>query len=121
MITALLIAYAVLFIHATTWEGQIFEKVGDYLQTRLPEWIQKPLYDCPICMSFWYGTAIQLLLHKNFGVELFLEVFAAAGINVINVVVIRYYKAVSDYIEDNNDEKQKGKTDTESDVQDFYS
>ena len=77
---SILIAFAVLFINSTTWEGMIFEDVANYLDTILPEWIIKPLYGCPICMSFWLGSAFYLL-YEGWNKEMIIVVFAAAGIN----------------------------------------
>ena len=77
---SILIAFAVLFIHTTTTEGHIFEDVANWLDTKLPDWIIKPLYGCPICMSFWYGSAMYILYH-GFDKWIILVVFCAAGIN----------------------------------------
>lgn len=38
-------------------EGMIFERVGKAL-ARLPEWLKKPLFDCPRCNSFWVTTVM---------------------------------------------------------------
>ena len=77
---SVLIAFSVLFINPTTWEGMIFEDVANYFDTILPEWIIKPLYGCPICMSFWWGSAFYLL-YEGWNKEMIIVVFAAAGIN----------------------------------------
>jgi hypothetical protein len=34
---SVLIAFGVLFLNATTWEGMIFDEVANYLDTKLPE------------------------------------------------------------------------------------
>ena len=77
---SILIAFSVLFINSTTWEGMIFEDVANYLDTKLPEWITKPLYGCPICQTFWWGSAFYILYH-GWDKELLIVVFCAAGIN----------------------------------------
>ena len=77
---SVLIAFAVLFIHTTTNEGHIFEDVANWLDTKLPEWIIKPLYGCPICMSFWYGSVFYLF-YNGFDNWIIIVVFCAAGIN----------------------------------------
>ena len=83
---AVLIAFACLFINATTWEGMIFEDVANYLDTKLPEWISKPLYGCPICLSFWYGSLFYII-YEGVKIEMLIVVFAAAGMNaaIINM------------------------------------
>ncbi len=77
---SVLIAFAVLFINSTTWEGMVFSDVANTLDTKLPEWLSKPLYGCPICMSFWYGSLFYIL-YNGFDKWLIIVVFAAAGIN----------------------------------------
>ena len=96
---AVLITFAVLFLNATTWEGQIFEDVANWLDTKLPEAISKPLYGCPICMSFWYGFAAMIVLKGTDVIEysLFVStliVFAAAGINAFIVNLNNHIKDI---------------------------
>ena len=86
---SILIAFAVLFLNATTWEGQIFEDVANWLDTKLPEWISKPLYGCPICMSFWWGS-FAYIVYEGVEIEMILVVFAAAGINAFIVNLNNY-------------------------------
>jgi len=88
-------SFAVLFLNATTWEGQIFEEVANWLDTKLPEWISKPLYGCPICMTFWWGFAAMIALYKMKLIEynwfqVILIVFCAAGINAFIVNLNNY-------------------------------
>jgi len=94
---AVLIAFAVLFLNATTWEGQIFEDVANWLDTKLPEWISKPLYGCPICSSFWYGFAAMITLtaigkSEYNWFQTILIVFCAAGINAFIVNLNNHIK-----------------------------
>jgi len=42
-------------------EKQIFGSTGNWLDNRLPKWICKPLFKCPMCMASIHGTAIYLL------------------------------------------------------------
>lgn len=90
--TALIIAFVVLFLHATTWEGMVFQIVAEKLHT-LPEWMKKPLYDCPICMAPWWGSVILLLMCLHSGdwldpLSWLLLVFAAGGINTVLIHII---------------------------------
>jgi hypothetical protein len=83
---SILIAFAVLFIHTTTTEGHIFEDVANWLDTKLPDWIIKPLYGCPICMSPHWGLGILFLLYLTgryefHFAETILILFSAGGIN----------------------------------------
>lgn len=84
---AIIIAFATLFLHACTWEGMIFGFIPA-ITWNWAEWIKKPLYDCPICMSFWWGGMILLLLGNSFSIEFFITLLAAGGINVLLVSII---------------------------------
>jgi hypothetical protein len=88
---SVLIAFAVLFINATTWEGMIFDEVANYLDTKLPEWISKPLYGCPICQSFWWGSAFYVF-YRGVEKEMLIVVFAAAGINAFIINLNKHIK-----------------------------
>jgi hypothetical protein len=46
---AFIIAMIVLFIHASSWDGMIFEGIKKIIK---PEGhLYKPIYGCPICMT----------------------------------------------------------------------
>ena len=90
---AVLIAFAVLFLNATTWEGMIFEDVANWLDTKLPEWISKPLYGCPICMAVWYGSFFYIL-YSGLDKWIVIVVFAAAGINAFIVNLNNHIKDI---------------------------
>lgn len=48
---SLIVSLMTVGIHATTWEGMIFNRLAEWLKKRLPMWICKPLFSCAICMS----------------------------------------------------------------------
>lgn len=96
---SILIAFAVLFIHTTTNEGHIFEDVANFLDTKLPDWIIKPLYGCPICMSFWYGS-FAYIIYNGFDKWIVLVVFCAAG---INAAIVNLNNTISDLHRDTQD------------------
>jgi hypothetical protein len=83
-------AFIVYFIKATTWRGMIFHGVKQKLRN-LPENIRKPLIECPVCMTPWWGTAIYLTGHytgitefrKLTAQSVIFTVFTASGINTI--------------------------------------
>lgn len=54
---AFMIAFPVLFLHKITEEGMIFQGIRPLLYN-FPEFIKKPLFDCPVCMVPWYGSII---------------------------------------------------------------
>lgn len=67
----------------TFWEGMIFEKIGDWLEAHLPEWINKPTWQCYICTCFWLGTALYWLLWGAGWKEWLLTVIPAMGLNAV--------------------------------------
>ena len=99
--TAFIIAFIVYFIKATTWQGMIFHELTNKLET-WPELIRKPLYECPVCMTPWWGLVIYLTGHYT-GLPEFAElsiqrilftVLVAAGINTIFLIVNKIYDTV---------------------------
>lgn len=63
------------------WEGMIFFQIGNWLDERIPLWLQKPLYSCFICACFWYGSALYWLVWGNSVREWFVCVLSAMGLN----------------------------------------
>lgn len=86
IVIALEISLIILFIHATTWDGHIFSFVRNWIDEKKK--IAKPIYNCPICMTPWYGTALYLVLFKFSFLEWFLTIGVAAGFSVIYVLLI---------------------------------
>lgn len=95
-----ILALIVLFLHACTWKGMIFSFVAENLKD-LPDFIKKPLYDCPICMTLWWGALINWIgnisniWQSHNPVELGFILFAAAGINTVLIYIVEQGKAVS--------------------------
>jgi len=102
----LFITFTVLFLHVTTWEGMIFEIVRTTLDD-LPGNIKKPLYDCPICMTPWWGAVIILVGEYTHNIPCYgfffeaLILFAAAGLNTLLIYIISLAR---DYIIANGEE-----------------
>ena len=83
---AFIIAMIVLFIHACSWQGLIFEGIKKLIK---PEGhIYKPIYGCPICMTPYYGTIIYLLFFRLSFTDWLLTIGTAAGMSVISVILI---------------------------------
>ena len=83
----LIIAFSVLFIHSCTWEGMILESVVKVFW-KAPVWIKKPLFECPICMTPWWGSLIIVLSCINSGVWIdwfswIIIIITAGGINSV--------------------------------------
>ena len=109
--TAFIIAFIVYFIKATTWKGMIFHGVIEKLEW-LPKKLKKPLFECPVCMTPWWGVLIYLIGHYA-GLEEFSEltfrrlvftVFAAAGINTLFLILNKIYDTLATH--EDKDQKQ---------------
>lgn len=99
MTTSLIISLIVLFLHATTWEGHIFEGIKKIIP---PEGkLYKPIYGCPICMTPWWGSVIYWIFFAVSIPNWLLVIGAAAGLSVIWVVLIDFKNACLEYIKDN--------------------
>lgn len=99
---AFIVAFIVYFIRATLWKGMIFYYIKKKLSF-LPSYIRKPLYECPVCMTPWWGTVIYLIAHfselpgfKYLSLPfLIFTVFTASGIITVFVVLYKIYKNLS--------------------------
>jgi hypothetical protein len=104
----LIVSFIVYFIHASFWPDQIFGRVAYWLEERLPEKLTMPLFNCPICMTPWWGTLGILIAHHS-GVSLFPDVhwltimiivFSAAGLNTVLLQLNRIANVLHDQYED---------------------
>ncbi len=85
----------------------------------LPKKLKKPLFECPVCMTPWWGVAIYLIGHFA-GLEEFDElsfrrliftVFAAAGINTLFLILNKIYDTLATH---EKEEKPEVPTQTHS-------
>lgn len=115
--SAFIIAFIVYFIKATTWKGMIFHGLTEKMEW-LPKKLKKPLFECPICMTPWWGVVIYLIGHYA-GLEEFAElsfrrliftVFAAAGINTLFLILNKIYDTLATHEE--KDQKPEVPTET---------
>lgn len=84
MITeAFIIAMLVLCIWYTMQSGEIFSFIGTVLSDNLPYKLHNPVFDCNVCMTPWYGTALYWLIFRHNWIEWLIVVFTAMGINIV--------------------------------------
>ena len=84
--TAITISLIVFFIHATSWEGHINDWVRKFIDPEHP--ISKPIYNCPICMTPWYGTIILLIMQHEYSLtQCILILGAASGFSVVLALI----------------------------------
>lgn len=69
-------------IHILFQEGHIFEQLGDWMDEKLPEGLNKPLWACPVCMSSIWGTAGYFILGLHYH-YFFPFIFCLCGLNTI--------------------------------------
>jgi hypothetical protein len=79
----LIISFMVFAIWYTMQPGEIFGKLGDWLERNLPEVLHSPVFDCAICMTPWYGSAIYWLIWGQSWLHWLSCVIGAMGLNVI--------------------------------------
>lgn len=80
-----IISFLTMFIWATMLEGNIFGFVRTKWFKNLPEYWQKPIFDCPICLCPYYGTALYWLIFGYSWQEWLIVIFCAAGVNTVFV------------------------------------
>ena len=66
----------------TSWPF-IFYKIADNLEVRLPSWIIKPLFGCPVCMSSVWGTYFFFYFDYIGVMNLIVFVLSVAGVNYL--------------------------------------
>ena len=65
--------------------------ITGWLKKHLPEKLWKPVFDCPFCMTPWYGTLIYILFF-HIGIEdWLLSVGVAAGFQIFYVGIFNLY------------------------------
>jgi hypothetical protein len=80
----LITALIVMFIWATMLEGMIFGKIREWF-INLNDFYAKFVWDCPICMTPWYGSGVYWIIWGNSWQEWLIVIFAAAGLNTVFV------------------------------------
>lgn len=69
----------IVFIHILFWPGMI---LGFMRENRLTPFMQKPLYDCVICMTSVWGTLLWVF-EWQMSINYFMFLFTVGGINVL--------------------------------------
>lgn len=77
-------SFIVFAIWYSMQEGEIFGRLGRWLEN-LPEWMHNPVFDCPVCMTPWYGTVIYWIVWGGSVKEWLVVIIAAMGLSAIIV------------------------------------
>lgn len=97
----LLIAFQIslicIAVHALFWEGMILYKLGRSIKILLSAYtftskLQKPLFDCLICMSSFWTIISYFILFGNLDLKLIPLMLVVCGINVIWDSLIYYLR-----------------------------
>lgn len=64
-------------------EGEILGFVGDWLSKTLPPKLHNPIFECPVCMGFWYGSIAYWIVYHNSIREWVIIAVCTVGFNAI--------------------------------------
>lgn len=71
-------------IHYSMQDGEIFGALGSWFNDHTPEIIHKPLYECNICQSPWYGAVLYFVIPwQHIWWECLIVIIGAMGMNVV--------------------------------------
>lgn len=80
---SLIIALLVLSIWYTMQEGEIFSRGSSWIAGILPAKVHPAVFECNVCMTPWYGSALYWLIYGNSAIEWLIVVICAMGLNVV--------------------------------------
>lgn len=80
---SLIIALIVLSLWYTMQEGEIFAGLGRWFEKHLPSKIHPAVFECNVCMTFWYGSALYWILYGYSVANWLIVVVVAMGINIV--------------------------------------
>lgn len=78
-----IISFLVFAIWYTMLPGEIFGRLGRWLEKHLPHYLHNPVFDCPVCQVPWYGSAMYWIIWGSSWQEWPVVVISAMGLNVI--------------------------------------
>lgn len=65
-------------------KGEILGRIQTLFAALKPS-LKKPLFDCPVCMHFWYGTLFYWLIYGADWRTWLIVVIAGVGVNAVMV------------------------------------
>lgn len=79
-------------IHVSMLHGMIFDFVREWLETKLPEWLQKPLFSCIICMGGVWTLILFPILYGFIDFRIIFVVLQVIGLNtIISILISKLY------------------------------
>jgi len=84
-------------------EDMIFESIGDLLRFTVPDWINKPLFDCLTCMSGVWGLLLYALLVGDNDIRTIVIFIAClGGMNAIIHAMLNFLIAVKEKVNEHH-------------------
>ena len=88
LISLIPVSLGIWCIHILFQEDMIFEKQGNWIETKLGKYWSKPVISCPICMSSAWGLIGFFAIRYFFNVDLPMRqiipfVFCLCGLNTV--------------------------------------
>lgn len=130
----LLSCLAVFAVWFTMQDGEIFDRLGRFLDRWLPEKMKSAVFECPICMFPYYGLPFYSLalnygrfsemLAVDIAKELIVVLFAGIGAQVLFNGVLQGFLSIRNYLEQENEivnEQNKDDGDERGDVREDVS
>lgn len=88
----LTISLIITAIHISMFDGMIFNFISLWLENRLPEWIQKPLFSCIICMGGVWTLILYPILYQHIEINTIFVALQVIGLNtLISILISKMY------------------------------
>lgn len=79
-------------IHVTMLQGMVFSFVRDFLEKKFPEWLQKPLFSCIICMGGVWTLILYPILYQCIEINTIFVMLQVIGLNtIISILISKLY------------------------------
>lgn len=78
-----IIGLLTLSIWYTMQEGEIFSFAGRWFEKHTPTILHPPLFECNVCLTFWYGSVLYWIIFHESVLCWIVSVIVAMGINII--------------------------------------
>ena len=80
-------------IHVSMLDGMIFGKFRNLLEKYVPEWFQKPLFSCIICMGGLWTLIFYQILYHCIEINTIFVALQVIGLNaIISILISKLYE-----------------------------
>ena len=89
---AITISLIITAIHISMFDGMIFNFIRVWLEKVLPEWMQKPLFSCIICMGGVWTLILYAILYQHIEINTIFVGLQVIGLNtLISILISKLY------------------------------